>query len=436
MTHPYLAHLQCPICDRRYALEAVTYTCRDCGSVGTLDMVYDFEALREALAPAAANPLTRATPGQPSMWRYRPLLPVLDDAHIPALPVGWTPLVPAERLAERYELAELWLKDDGRNPTASLKDRASAMVAARAREIGAPVVTTASSGNAAAALAGLCASAGLRAVIFVPASAPQAKITQLLVYGATVFLVQGTYDDAFDLSVQAAETYGWYCRNTGMNPYTTEGKKTAAMEIAEQLGWRAPDVLIVSVGDGNILAGQYKGFADLHALGWINRVPRLIGVQAEGSSALVRAWEKGMSPVEMLPAPAETIADSINVGLPRDRAKALRAVRASEGAFVAVSDTEILTAIPELARETGVFAEPAAAAALAGLRRARALGFVQAGECAALLITGSGLKDIQGAIRSLDVVDRGSTSNGPSGAHPVPPAMAALRPLVNTLGLS
>jgi threonine synthase len=436
MTHPYLSHLQCPTCDRRYSLDAVTYTCPNCGPVGTLDMVYDFEALREALAPAAAAPLTRATPGQPSMWRYRPLLPVLDDAHIPVLPVGWTPLVPAERLAERYGLGELWLKDDGRNPTASLKDRASAMVVARAREIGAPVVTTASSGNAAAALAGLCASAGLRAVIFVPASAPQAKITQLLVYGATVFLVQGTYDDAFDLSVQAAETYGWYCRNTGMNPYTTEGKKTAAMEIAEQLGWHAPDVLIASVGDGNILAGQYKGFADLHALGWINRMPRLIGVQAEGSSALVRAWEKKMSPSEMMPGPAETIADSISVGLPRDRAKALRAVRASEGAFVAVSDTEILTAIPELARETGVFAEPAAAAALAGLRRARAMGHVQAGECVALLITGSGLKDIQGAIRSLDAVDQGSAGGGPSGAHPVAPAMAALRPLVDSLGLS
>lgn len=436
MTHPYLSHLQCPICDRRYALDAVTYACPDCGPVGTLEMVYDFEALREALPPPAAVPLTRTAPGQPSMWRYRPLLPVLDDACIPALPVGWTPLVPAERLAVRYGLSELWLKDDGRNPTASLKDRASAIVVARAREIGAPVVTTASSGNAAAALAGLCASAGLRAVIFVPASAPQAKITQLLVYGATVFLVQGTYDDAFDLSVQAAETYGWYCRNTGMNPYTTEGKKTAAMEIAEQLGWRAPDVLIVSVGDGNILAGQYKGFADLHALGWIDRVPRLIGVQAEGSSALVRAWKKKTSPVDMMPAPAETIADSINVALPRDRAKALRAVRASEGAFVAVSDAEILTAIPELAREAGVFAEPAAAAALAGLRRARAMGYIQTGECVALLITGSGLKDIPGAIRSLDTVDRGSADSDPSGAHAVAPAFATLRPLVEALRLS
>jgi threonine synthase len=223
----------------------------------------------------------------------------------------------------------------------------------------------------------------------------------LLVYGATVLLVDGTYDQAFDLCVQAAEEYGWYCRNTGMNPFTTEGKKTAALEIAEQLGWQAPDVMIVGVGDGSIIGGQYKGFADLLALDWIEKLPRLIGVQAEGSSNLVRAWVDGKDPATMLPGPAETIADSISASLPRDRVKAMRAVRESGGTFVSVPDETIIAAIPELARYTGIFAEPAAAATLAGLRQAQLEGAVGPNDRVVLLITGSGLKDISSAMRSV-----------------------------------
>lgn len=417
MTNPYLSHYQCALCGRTYALNAVTYTCPQCGAVGTLDMCYDYAALRRAITPDQLSGF--------SMWRYAPLLPVTDSAYFPPLHIGWTPLIAAPRLAQALGVREAWLKDDSRNPTASLKDRASAMVVARARQLGVSVITTASTGNAAAALAGVCASVGMRAVIFVPAKAPPAKIAQLLVYGATVLLVNGTYDDAYALSLQASAEYGWYCRNTGMNPYTTEGKKTAAFELCEQLNWRVPDVLIVSVGDGNIIAGQYKGFYDLHQLGWIDRLPRLIGVQAAGSDVLVRAWENGTPADAIQRGGTETIADSISAGLPSDRTKALRAVRETGGAFLRVTDAEILAAIPALARLSGVFAEPACAAAYAGLLKALERGLIGSDESVALLITGSGLKDISGAMQSVA---------GASG-YPVECNFASVREAVAHLGL-
>jgi threonine synthase len=238
-------------------------------------------------------------------------------------------------------------------------------------------------------------------IIFVPASAPEAKIAQLLVYGATVLLVEDTYDVAFDLCSQMCLSEGWYCRNTGMNPYTVEGKKTVSYEIAEQLNWNVPDVVMVGVGDGNIIAGVYKGFYDLFQLGWIKRIPRLIGVQAAGSSALVHAWENNLKPEEMQPMPAYTIADSISAGVPRDRAKALRAVRETKGAFMAVPDSEIIGAIPELAQLTGVFAEPSCAAVYAGVKRAVQSGLLEKDESVLLLMTGNGLKDIKRAQQSV-----------------------------------
>jgi threonine synthase len=420
--NPYYTHMHCTVCSATYAPNEHTYTCPACGEVGTLDIVYDFERLRAELKRETVEHAPR------TMWRYGSLLPIPDQAFQPTLPVGWTPLIPAPALAKALGVREVWLKDDGRNPTASLKDRASAMVVARARQMGVDVVTTASTGNAAAALAGICANVGMRAVIFVPATAPEAKIAQLLVYGATVLLVEGTYDVAFDLCVRAAEEYGWYCRNTGMNPYTSEGKKTAAMEICEQLGWNAPDVCVVSVGDGSIIGGQHKGFRDLHAMGWIDKIPRMVGVQAEGSANLVHAWQNGTSAQDMIPGGSETIADSISAGLPRDRAKALRAVRDTGGAYVSVSDEEILAAIPELARQTGVFVEPACAAVLPGLKRAIASGVVNREDRVVLLLTGNGLKDVRSAVRSVSGAVGGSQS-----AHRVRADMDAVRMVFETL---
>lgn len=386
--------LRCSVCGRVFSPDEVQYTCPVDGQIGTLDVLYDYEQLRQHIDRDAPR-------SEPSMWRFRDLLPLSPDAEVPPLRVGYTPLYHTPRLAADLGVAQAWVKDDGLNPTGSLKDRASALVVARAREAGVQVVSTASTGNAAAALAGMGASMQMRTIIFVPATAPEAKIAQLLVYGATVVLVEASYDVAFDLCYELCQSEGWYCRNTGVNPYTVEGKKTVAYEIAEALGWDVPDVVVVSVGDGNIIAGVHKGFYDLLQLGWIERIPRLVGVQAEGSSPLVRAWQAGTDVRDMQPEDAHTIADSISAGLPRDRSRGLRAVRETHGAFVAVTDDEILASIPHFARLTGVFAEPAAAAVYAGTQRAVKLGLIAEDERVALISTGSGLKDVRRAQESV-----------------------------------
>ena len=408
--------LRCTMCGAEYAPGEVEYVCPRHGDDGIVDVVYDYERIRQHLLP-------RKLAGHPahSIWRYLPLLPV-DVGTASQLAsgtvlgsVGWTPLYPAPRLAAGLGLGRLWVKDDGRQPTASFKDRASAIAVCKARELGYQVVTTASTGNAAAALAGLSAAVGQANVIFVPRTAPQAKIAQLLVYGSRVLLVDGTYDDAFELCLKAAPEFGWYSRNTAYNPYMSEGKKTVSYELCEQLtaqaptgggaghqaAWSVPDVVVVPVGDGCIIGGVHKGFQDLLALGWIERMPRLIGVQAAGSSPLVDAWERGLEGWEMGPAEVHSVADSIVAGLPRDRIKALRAVRHSGGAFLRVSDDQIVAAIPTLAQGCGVFAEPAAAASYAGLAVAVELGLVHAGEEVVILATGSGLKDVATAVKSV-----------------------------------
>jgi threonine synthase len=386
----HLRAWRCSLCNASYAPEQVTYTCPRCGDGGILDAVYDFGAMaREEIAAS----------GDGSHWRYRSLLPLPDGAVLPPLQVGWTPLYAAPRLAQRVGVNRLWVKDDGRNPTGSLKDRASALVLAVAAARGEAIVTTASTGNAAAALAGLAAAAGQRVVIFVPASAPPAKIAQLLAYGARVLLVRGNYDAAYDLCLAASREFGWYCRNTAYNPYTAEGKKTAAFEIAEQLGWRVPDWVVVSVGDGNIISGLHRGFSDLRALGWIDRLPRLLAVQASGSAAIYHAWANGSA--QITPVAAQTVADSIAADLPRDGQRALRAIRETDGASVLVSDDEILSAIPALAQGCGVFAEPAAAASYAGLVQAVRQGMVVRGAEVVIVVTGNGLKDTASVRRAV-----------------------------------
>jgi threonine synthase len=317
---------------------------------------------------------------------------------VPPLTVGWTPIYDSKLLAERFAVKQLLIKDDGRNPTASLKDRPSALAVVKAREAGAQIITTASSGNAGSALAGMCASVGMKSVIFVPTYAPAAKVAQLQIYGAMVVLVEGSYDEAYDLCIEAARRFNWYQRSTGFNPFMTEGKKTAALEIAEQLGWDVPDKVFVGVGDGCIIGGLWKGFSDLYQLGLIERRPQLIGVQSETASAIVDA-ANGDGRVRE--GPAQTVADSINVGRPRDATKAIRAIRESGGCGVKVSDGEIIASISELARSTGVFVEPAAAAPLAGFKKMRAGGAVRSDERVLLMLTGNGLKDIETARRSV-----------------------------------
>jgi threonine synthase len=370
----------------------IQYFNPEVGQVATLDVVYDYAALRATVD----RDKLRAN-CEPTIWRYRELLPVAPDAPVPPLSVGWTPLYDTPRLAADLGLRAAWVKDDGANPTGSLKDRASTMVVARAMSLGVDVVSTASTGNAAAALAGVGASLGrenMEVVIFVPASAPQAKIAQLFVFGARVVMVEGTYDEAFDLCYDVCESEGWYCRNTGINPYTSEGKKTVAYEIAEQLNWDVPDAVVVSVGDGSIISGTHKGFVELYELGWIERIPRLIGVQSQGSSPLVHAWENEMDAVDMVAVEVNTIADSISAGLPRDRVKALRAVRQTGGAFVAVPDDEIIASVPKFAQLSGVFGEPSCAITYAGAQRALARGYLHLDDRVVFISTGNGLKDV------------------------------------------
>lgn len=429
---PYI--LRCLLCGRSYTPDEVVYVCPRHGHEGILDVEYDYATLRRTLTP-------QTLPADPhlGMWRYRPLLPISPTATLPPLAVGRTPLYDAPRLAQALGLRRVWVKDDGRNPTASLKDRASALAVVKAREQAtAPtIIATASTGNAAAALAGLAASVEQPVVIFVPASAPPAKIAQLLVFGATVLLVEGAYDDAFDLCLQAAAAFGWYNRNTAYNPYMTEGKKTVSYEICEQLGqihdappaagrpWRAPDAIFVSVGDGCILGGVHKGLKDLLALGWLSHMPRLFGVQAAGSNFLAEAWQRGEDVLTKAPVQPHTIADSISAGRPRDRLKAMAAVRETGGQFVVVDDAAILAAIPVLARGCGVFAEPAGAAAYAGLAQAVAQGWLPSEAEVVVINTGNGLKDVASARQAVAHV-------GPQ-PHTIPPTLAAVQ---TALGLS
>ena len=399
----FVSQLKCSLCGALYAPDEVRYVCPKHGDVGLLDVLYDYERIKSQVTPSDISKSKDF-----SIWRYWDLLPINTRSAVPPLRVGWTPLYNAKRLGKELKLRHLWLKDDGLNPTGSFKDRASAVVVAKAKELGVEVITTASSGNAGAALAGLSASGHVPAVVFVPHTAPEAKVAQLLIYGARVFLVKGTYDQAFELCLAASKEFGWYSRNTGYNPYTVEGKKTASFEICEQLSlaesansprsWSTPDRIFVAVGDGNIITGLWKGLRDLLALGWIERIPKLMGVQAEGAAACYNAWKAGTD--TMSPVVAHTISDSICVGLPRDGTRAVRAVRETQGAYLTVSDDETLEAMRKLAREEGVFAEPAGATAYAGLVKAVRKNFVSHDEDVAVVVTGNGLKDVHAAVKA------------------------------------
>jgi threonine synthase len=387
--------LRCVTCSKEYGPEELEYTCPVCGPRrGTLEVLYDYPDLRRRLTNRSF-----AETGRASMWRYLDLLPIETERFIQPLRVGWTPLYEFPSLAAESGLDRLYVKDDGQNPTASYKDRASSIVVIKAQEKRKQVVTAASTGNAASSLAGFAASTDLETIIFVPERAPEAKVAQLMIYGAKVFLVHGSYDVAYDLAAEAAEAFGWYNRSAAVNPYLVEGKKTGALEIAEQLNWAPPDLVFIGVGDGSVVSGLCKGFDELVRLGLIERAPRVIGVQAEGSAPVATAFSRyGEGEVPIEDVEAETVADSICVGKPRDLVKAVTYVKRNGGGFVTVSDDEILDAIVTLARRTGVFAEPAGAASFAGLRRLAKEGRLQ-GDSAAIVVSGNGLKDVVSARR-------------------------------------
>lgn len=387
-----IKYLKCVNCGREYDQEEAIYTCPECGIKGILDIVYDYEALASRVNRAYFDS------GEYSLWRYFDLLPIEDRKNVQPLPVGWTPMFRAERLGKQLGIKNLYLKDDGRNPTGSFKDRASAIAVAKALDFEQDIITCASTGNAASSLAGFAACAGLTSYIFIPANAPKAKIIQLLVYGANVILVEGTYDEAYYLCNEAAKRWGWYNRNCAINPYLIEGKKTAGFEIIEQLDWRIPDWVVISVGDGCSIAGVYKAFFEFKKLNLINELPKMLGVQAEGCKPLYDAYKADS---EIRPVIPKTLADSIAVGEPRNWKKALNAVKDSEGTMVYVNDDEILAAMKLMARTTGVFSEPAGAAPMAALIKAIKEGIIVEEDRVVIICTGNGLKDIESARKAV-----------------------------------
>ena len=382
-------HAKCVKCGKLYE---ATPNLTNCSCGGILDIVYDYDYIKanltkEKLAARRDN----------SMWRYRELLPVEEDTPNTPLRVGWSPLYEADRLAKQLRIKKLYVKDDGINPTASLKDRASAMAVAKAREAGAEVIACSSTGNAASSLAGNAAAAGLKTYIFVPSRAPKGKVAQLMTFGATVISVQGSYEDTFELSKQAIDRWGWYNRNAAINPYLSEGKKTVALEIMEQLDWQVPDYIAISVGDGCTIAGLWKGLKDLYAIGFIDRLPRLISAQAEGCCPINRAIAENRP---WRPMEENTLADSIAVGVPRNADKALMAIRESNGVTVNVSDEEIMAAQKLLGRTCGVFGEPAGVTGAAGLKKLCEEGRIEPDATVVSVVTGNGLKDVANAIKS------------------------------------
>ena len=380
---------KCVKCGKTYDAVPDLTNC-ECG--GILDIVYDYDYIRTRLTKEKL-----AARQDHTMWRYRELLPVEEDTPNTPLRVGWSPLYEEPRLAEQLGLKRLWVKDDGQNPTASLKDRASAMAVAKAREAGAKVIACSSTGNAASSLAGNAAAAGLKTYIFVPSRAPKGKVAQLMTFGATVISVQGSYEETFELSKQAIDRWGWYNRNAAINPYLSEGKKTVALEIMEQLSWQVPDYIAISVGDGCTIAGLWKGLKDLYAIGFIDRLPRLISAQAEGCCPINRAIaeNKPWEPME-----ENTLADSIAVGVPRNADKALTAIRESDGIVVNVSDQEIMAAPQQLGRTCGVFGEPAGVTGAAGVKKLCEQGVIGKDDTVVSVVTGNGLKDVANAIKA------------------------------------
>lgn len=376
----------CSECERRFPIEPDLLVCPDCSRAQTPDQplrgVLEVELVGEA----------------PAAWTIASLLPV-EPRFFPPIPVGNTPLWAPERLRRELGFPGLFVKDEGLNPTFSLKDRASFLVSAFAAKCGINDIVLASTGNAGSSMAGVGAAAGQNVTLFLPEAAPKAKLIQALQYGARVFRIDGSYDDAYDLSLAYTKKFGGMSRNTAYNPMTIEGKKTVSLEIFRQLG-RVPDSVFVSVGDGCILAGVYKGFRDLRQLGLSDRLPIIYAVQAQGSAALARAFECGIFRREA----TNTVADSICVDVPRNGVHALRQLKRHGGQVVRVSDEQILAAQARLSRTAGLFTEPAGAAAFAGFLEVRPR--LTEGSVAVVLATGNGLKDTAAAGRRVEIPER------------------------------
>jgi len=394
MAMDHVTTLECTLCERQYDPDQVIYTCPEHeGVTGILEVKYDYDVVHDDFDAELDGQIE-------SQWKYEAFLPVHDDADVVTLREGGTDLYEAPRLSEALGVRTR-IKDDGRNPTGCFKDRASSVAVTKARHAGRDIISCASTGNAAASLSGYAARGGLDCRIFVPGDAPEGKLAQPLVYGADVLAVDGTYDEAYDLSMAVTERYGWYNRNAAVNPFQVEGKRTVGHELAEQTQGDVPDWVAFSMGDGCTIAGAWKGFEEFYDLDYVDDHPKMLGVQATDASAIHDAFH-GHEDVDAV---ADTVADSISVGRPRNTVKACRALEASGGTSVLVSDDSILAAEALLGSTEGIYAEPAAAAPIAGVQTALREGVVGRDEDVLVVTTGFGLKDSESAKRAAGAVD-------------------------------
>jgi threonine synthase len=393
----YVKNYECTICGEIYEPSNELMTCPKCHEKGILEINYDYEAMRLNVNFEYFKHNTDY-----SMMRYKPLMSI-NSHPLNTLKVGWTPLYESKHIKSILGLTKLYLKDEGVNPTASLKDRASLVACIKAIEENYDTICCSSTGNAASSLAGNAAKLGLKSVIFVPKRAPIGKLSQLVVYGANVIQIDGDYKDTFKASKEVINKYKFYNRNAAINPHLVEGKKTVALEIAEQLKFGDLDYVFVSVGDGCTVASVYKGYFDLFSLKLINRIPKIIGVQAEGCKPFVDAF---INRTEVGESAEDTIADSIAVGIPRNPVKGLRAITKSNGFYMSVTDEEIISAIELLGKKEGIFAEPAGAAALAGLVKAVNSELIDKQSKVAVIITGNGLKDVKSIESKVEEVSK------------------------------
>lgn len=397
MAMDHVTTLECTICGEEYDPDQIIYTCSNHEGVkGILEVKYDYDVIHDRFDADLDGQIQ-------TQWKYEAFLPVHDDAEPVTLNEGGTDLFDAPQLSDALGVETL-VKDDGRNPTGCFKDRASSVSVTKARHYGRDIVICASTGNAAASLSGYAARGGMDCRIFVPGDAPEGKLAQPLVYGADVLAVEGSYDEAYDLSMEATEAYGWYNRNAAVNPFQVEGKRTAGHELAEQSKVRGevPDWVVFSMGDGCTIAGGWKGFREFHELGYVEDTPKMLGVQAEGASAIHDAFHAH----EDIDDIAETIADSIAVGRPRNTIKACRALEESGGTAVLVSDEDILEAEKLLGSTEGIYSEPAGAAPVAGVKAALADGIIEPDETVVVNSTGFGLKDTESAKQATGDVHR------------------------------
>jgi threonine synthase len=382
----FVTGLRCRECGRAYPAEAL-HVCDYC--FGPLEVAYDYEAM------AARVTRDAIAAGPETIWRYADLLPVSDSSPID-LGTGCTPLVKADRLAAELGLGELWIKNDTVNPTGSFKDRVVSVALTKARELGFKVAACASTGNLANSVAAHAARAGMASVVFIPKDLELAKVVTTAVYGGHLVAVDGTYDDVNRLCAElASEHPTWAFVNVNIRTYYAEGSKTLAFEVAEQLGWRTPDHVVVPVASGSQLTKIHKGFAELHRVGLLEEEPhvRVSGAQAAGCSPVATAFAQGADAIR--PVKPSTVAKSLAIGNPADGWYALEAVRKSGGAFEAASDEEIIEGIRLLARTEGIFAETAGGVTIACLAKLARAGVVRPDERVVAYVTGNGLKTIE-----------------------------------------